>query len=118
MADEKRVVRTAGVFGDFVLPGLGRDDEGNEVDLVVTPHGGEVTFDQWMAIAEAAEANKVVVRLDEDFPGELYAAAAEKKQADAQVPKEASAQAPQTGTSVDGVDTSASGSRRSARNGG
>jgi len=115
MADEKRTVRTAGVYGDFVLPGLGKDDDGNDTALVVSPHGVEVTFDQWMAIAEAAEANQVVVRLDEDFPGELYAAAAEKKQAEA--PKEASGSTPETGTQVDGTDTSATGGRRS-RNGG
>ena len=111
MADETRIVRTAGVYGTFVLPGQGKDDEGNTVDLAITPDGAKVTFDQWMSIAEAAEANQVVVRLDEDFPGELYAAAAEKKQADA--PKE---QTPQTGTVVDGTDTSTSG-RRSAAGG-
>jgi hypothetical protein len=115
MADEKRTVRTAGVYGDFVLPGLGKDDEGNDTTLVVSPHGVEVTFDQWMAIAEAAEANQVVVRLDEDFPGELYAAAVEKKQAEAPT-KEASGSTPETGTQVDGTDTSASGRR--SRNGG
>lgn len=115
MADEKRTVRTAGVYGDFVLPGLGKDDEGNDADLVVTPHGIEVTFDQWMAVAAAAEVNAVVVRLDEDFPGELYAAAAEKKQAESS--KEASGQEPSTGTVVDGTDTSAAGTRRT-RNGG
>lgn len=117
MAEETRTARTAGVYGTFVLPGLGKDDEGNAVDLVVTPHGSEITFDQWMAVAEAAEANQVVVRLDEDFPGELYAAAAEKKQATAEAPKEASGQTPETGTQVDGTDTSATGGRRS-RNGG
>lgn len=118
MADETRTVRTAGVYGDFVLPGLGKDDEGSDTALVVSPHGVEVSFDQWMAIAEAAEENQVVVRLDEDFPGELYAAAAEKKQA-ADAPKETSGDPkPETGTAVDGTETGSAGGRRSSRNGG
>lgn len=116
MADEKRTVRTAGVYGDFVFPGLGRDDEGNEADLVVTPHGTDVTFDQWMAVADAAEVNAVVVRLDEDFPAELYTARAEKKDAES-APPGGGEQKPETGTVVDGTDTSATGGRRS-RNGG
>lgn len=114
MADEKRVVRTAGVYGTFVLPGLGTDDEGNTADLAVTPHGVEVTFDQWLAIADAAEVNAVVVRLDEDFPGELYAANAEKKQAE--VVKTEGPQNEELKTVVDGSDASTGGRR--ARNGG
>ena len=120
MADEKRVVRTAGVYGDFVLPGLGKDDDGNDTDLVVTPAGTEVTFEQWLTIADAAEVNAVVVRLDEDFPGELYAARAEKKGAEASAPAtDGGENKPTTGTEVDGTDTSGTGSRqRRAANGG
>lgn len=116
MADEKRVVRTAGVYGTFVLPGLAQTDEGPG-DLEVTPHGVEVTFEQWMAIAEAAEVNAVVVRLDEDFPGELYAAHAEKKQAEAVKTDEPQNQEQKPATVVDGSDAS-TGGRRGTRNGG
>lgn len=112
MADEKRTVRTAGVYGDFVLPGLGKDDDGNDTDLVVSPHGVEVTFDQWLVIADAAEVNAVVVRLDEDFPAELYAARAEKKDAEAAAPASGE-QKPETSTVVDGTETSGTGGRRS-----
>ena len=117
MADEKRVVRTAGVFGTFVLPGLAETDEGPG-DLEITPHGVEVTFDQWLAIAEAAEVNAVVVRLDEDFPGELYAAHAEKKQAEVAKTDEPQSQEQKPATVVDGTDASTSGRRRGAQNGG
>jgi len=119
MADETRVVRTAGVYGNFVLPGLLDTDDG-PADLVITPDGAEITFEQWKVVAEAATANHVVVRLDEDFPGELYAAELEKHQqakADA-----ASGNATGTGSSeptpqVDGTDTS-TGGRRGAKSGG
>jgi hypothetical protein len=67
MADEKRVVRTAGVSGEFRLPGLLETDDG-PADLVITPEGTEVTQEQWLAVAEAATTNHVIVRLDEDFP--------------------------------------------------
>lgn len=118
MADEKRVVRTAGVYGDFVLPGAQEGDDG-PTDLVITPHGTEVTFEQWLTVADAAEVNAVVVRLDEDFPAELYAARAEKaKEAEAPAPSNGE-QKPATGTEVDGTDTSGTGSRqRRAANGG
>ena len=80
MADETRVVRTAGVYGNFVLPGLLETDDG-PADLVLHPEGTEITFEQWKTVREAAVANQVVVRLDEDFPGELYAAEIEKAEA-------------------------------------
>lgn len=67
MADEKRVVRTAGISGTLRMPGLLETDDG-PADLDITPEGVEVTQAQWEKIAEAATANHVVVRLDEDFP--------------------------------------------------
>lgn len=67
MADEKRVVRTAGISGTLRMPGLLETDDG-PADLDITPDGVEVTRAQWDKIAEAATANHVVVRLDEDFP--------------------------------------------------
>lgn len=67
MADEKRVVRTAGISGTLRMPGLLETDDG-PADLDITPDGVEVTRAQWEKIAEAATANHVVVRLDEDFP--------------------------------------------------
>lgn len=57
MADDKRVVRTAGVYGTFIVG-----------DITITPEGVEVSRDEWLTIAESAVVNQVVVRLDEDFP--------------------------------------------------
>lgn len=68
MADDKRVVRTAGVYGTFHVG-----------DVTITPEGTEVSFEEWKTVAAAAVENQVVVRLDEDFPGELYAADAAKR---------------------------------------
>src|SRR3982750_4316157 len=119
MADETRVVRTAGVYGNFVLPGLLETDDG-PADLVLHPEGTEITFEQWKTIREAAVANQVVVRLDEDFPGELYAAEIEKAEAAraAEATAGTSGQKPSEPTpTVDGNDTSTSG-RRGARTGG
>src|SRR3982750_2756021 len=117
MADETRVVRTAGVYGNFVLPGLLETDDG-PADLVLHPEGTEITFEQWKTVREAAVANQVVVRLDEDFPGELYAAEIEK--AEAARAAEATAGTPEQKPSdptptVDGSDAGTSGGGRRSR---
>lgn len=110
MADETRVVRTAGVYGTFVLPGARTTPDG-PADLQVTPEGTEITFEEWQILAKAAVDNQVVVRLDEDFPAERYAAAAQKRE-------ESSAEAPEAGTSVNGESTDTSTTGRRSRNGG
>lgn len=68
MADDKRLARTAGVYGTFHVG-----------DVTITPEGTEVSFEEWKTVAAAAVANQVVIRLDEDFSGELYAAEAAKR---------------------------------------
>jgi len=110
MADEKRIVRTAGVAGTFVLSGLLQTEEG-PADLVITPEGTEVTREQWEAVAKAATENHVIVRLDEDFP---VAEAQDPKTAetasgDAGENKE-QVQTQDTGTAVDGTETPTSSS--------
>lgn len=118
MADEKRVVRTAGVYGNFVLPGLLETDDG-PADLVLHPEGTEITFEQWKAVRDAAVANQVVVRLDEDFPAELYAAEVEKREAERTAAGAESKQAVEPTPAVDGTDADANaGTGRRTRNGG
>jgi hypothetical protein len=110
MADETRLVRTAGVAGEFRLPGLLNTPEG-PADLVITPEGTEVTQEQWLAVAEAATVNHVIVRLDEEFPVAV---------AETQAPPPGAGEENKiedTGTAVDGAETppSSTGSTRKGR---
>lgn len=100
MADDKRVVRTAGVSGTFVLPGLLDTDDG-PADLTITPEGVEVTREQWLAVAAAATQNHVIVRLDEDFPVELEPAP--KAQEDETPSSPPAGESTESGTTVDGI---------------
>ena len=112
MADEKRVARTAGISGTLVMSGLAETDEG-PADLVITPDGVEVTEAQWKVIAEAATANHVVVRLDEDFPvtaAQDSAPEAEGSAATGGGESKEQVQTQDTGTAVDGTEAPASSS--------
>lgn len=105
MADETRVVRTAGVSGEFRLPGLAHGDDGPE-DLVITPDGIDVTRDQWLTVADAATTNHVIVRLDEDFPVQIAEtkapAAGDESPGEPSGAETKTEDVTSTGTSVDG----------------
>lgn len=103
--DSKRVVRTPGMYGTFHVG-----------DVTITPDGTEIDYEQWKTIAAAAVTNRVVVRLDEDFPAELYAADAQKRIDESGESKPAGGSDPTP--IVGGTEQSTTGGRRSgARNG-
>lgn len=117
MADETtRLVRTAGVSGEFRLPGL-LDTPDGPADLVITPDGVEVTKEQWLAVADAATTNHVIVRLDEEFPVATAESALESQSPAPGTGGETNDTTEETGTAVDGSTPPApsAGSTRKGR---
>lgn len=80
MSDETRVVRTNGFVDEFHC---GVDD------LVITPHGVDLTEEQYKAVRDAGFTNGVSIYLDEEF-----SSVPQGKDAKLEVPTTAATSAP------------------------